>query len=101
MRIVIRQHQKERFFTNYFVFLLLVIPDIAPVSGNNDTNKGTFPKRRYRKELVNALMRNFLLNTSHCNKNQKRQRRASKAVYICGFYPSKLGLHPEMLPSLA
>ena len=46
-------------------------------------------------------MRHFLLNTSYCNKNQNRQRPASKTVYICGFYPSKLGLCPEMLPSLA
>ena len=46
-------------------------------------------------------MRHFLLNTSYCNKNQNRQRPASKTVYICGFYPSKLGLHPEMLPRLA
>ena len=46
-------------------------------------------------------MRNFLLNTTCCNKNQNRQRPASQAVYSCGFYPSKLGLHPEILPSLA
>ena len=46
-------------------------------------------------------MKNFLLNTSYWNKNQNRHRPASKTVYICGFYPSKLGLHPEMLPSLA
>ena len=45
-------------------------------------------------------MRNFLLNTSYCNKNQNRQRPASKTVYISGFYPSKIGLRPEMLPSL-
>ena len=45
-------------------------------------------------------MRNFLLNT-YCNKNQNRQRPASKTMYTSGFYPSKLGLHPEMLPSLA
>ena len=46
-------------------------------------------------------MRKLLLNTSYCNKNKNRQRSASKSVCICGFYPSKLGLHPEMLPSLA
>ena len=46
-------------------------------------------------------MRNLLLNTSYCNKNKNRQRSASKSVCICGFYPSKLGLHSEMLPSLA
>ena len=46
-------------------------------------------------------MKNFLLNTSYWNKNQNRHRPASKTVYICGFYPSKLGLCPEMLPSLA
>ena len=46
-------------------------------------------------------MRNFLSNISYCNKDQNRQRPASKTMYICGFYPSKLGLHPEMLPSLA
>ena len=46
-------------------------------------------------------MRNSLLNTSYCNKNQNRRRLASKTVYICGFYPSKLALHPEMLPSIA
>ena len=46
-------------------------------------------------------MRNFLLNISYCNKDQNRQRPASKTMYICGFYLSKLGLHPEMLPSLA
>ena len=46
-------------------------------------------------------MRNFLSNISYCNKDQNRQRPASKSMYICGFYPSKLGLHPEMLPSLA
>ena len=62
--------------------------------------RGTFPKRSYRKELVHILMRNVLLNT-YCNKNQNRQRLVSKTVYICGFYQSKLGLHPEMLPSLA
>ena len=38
MRIVICQHQKEPIFTNYF-FLLLVTPDIPPVSGNNDAIK--------------------------------------------------------------
>ena len=62
---------------------------------------GTFPKRSYRKELLYVLMRNFLLNTSYCNKNQNRQRPASKTAYICGFYQRKLGLHPEMLLSLA
>ena len=62
--------------------------------------RGTFPKRSYRKELVHILMRNVLLNT-YCNKNQNRQRLVSKTVYICGFYQSKLGLHPEILPSLA
>ena len=50
-------------------------------------------------------MRNFpftsYCNTSYCNKNQNRQRAASKTVYICGFYTSKLGLHRQMLPSLA
>ena len=53
------------------------------------------------KELVYFLMRNFVLNTSYCNKNQTRQRPASKTVYVCGFYPSNLGLDNEMLPSLA
>ena len=46
-------------------------------------------------------MRNLLLNTSYCNKNQNRQRPASKTVYVCACYPSKLGLHPKMLPSIA
>ena len=45
-------------------------------------------------------MRNFLLNT-YCNKNQNRQSPASKTVHICECCPSKLGLHPGMLPSLA
>ena len=47
------------------------------------------------------LMRNFLLNTSYCNKNWNRQRPASKTVRVCGFYPNKLGMHPEMFPSLS
>ena len=38
MRIVICQHQKEPFLPIIF-FLLLVTPDIPPVSGNNDTIK--------------------------------------------------------------
>ena len=46
-------------------------------------------------------MRKFLLNTSYCNKDQNRQSPASETMYICRFYPSKFGLHPEMLPSLA
>ena len=46
-------------------------------------------------------MRNLLLNTSYCNRNQNIQNPVSKTVYICGFYPSKLGLHPEMLQTLA
>ena len=45
-------------------------------------------------------MRNFLLNT-YCNNNENRQSPVSKAMHICGFYPSKLGLHPEIFPSLA
>ena len=32
---------------------------------------------------------------------EPKQRPASETVYIYGFYPSKLGPHPEMLPSLA
>ena len=46
-------------------------------------------------------MKNFPLNTPYCNKNQNRQRAVSKTVYICSFYPNKLGLHPEILPSVA
>ena len=46
-------------------------------------------------------MKNFPLNTPYCNKNQNRQRAASKTVYICSFCPNKLGLHPEILPSVA
>ena len=38
MRIVICQHQKEPLLPNIF-FLLLVAPDIPPVSGNNDAIK--------------------------------------------------------------
>ena len=38
MRIVICQDQKECLFTKYF-FLLLVTPDILPVTGNNDAIK--------------------------------------------------------------
>ena len=53
------------------------------------------------KELVYVIMRNFVLNTSYCNKNQNTQSPASKSVYIFGFYQGKLCLHPEMLPSLA
>ena len=52
---------------------------------------GTFSKRSYRKELVCVLMRNFLLNTFCCNKNQNRQSTASKTVFICDFY-QKTGL---------
>ena len=63
--------------------------------------QGTFPKRSYRKELVYVLMRNLLLNNSYCYNDQNRQRPASKTRYICGFYPSKTGLHPGKLPSLA
>ena len=51
--------------------------------------------------MSSCCMRNFLVNTSYCNKNQNRQRPFSKIEYIGGFYPSKIGLHPEMLPSLA
>ena len=38
-----------------------------------------------------------------CNRNKKRQRPASKIMYIYGFYllVGKLGLHPEMVLSLA
>ena len=46
-------------------------------------------------------MRNILLNTSYCNKNQNRRRPVSKPVYICGFYSGKLGRHPEIFSSLA
>ena len=46
-------------------------------------------------------MRNLLLNNFYCYKDQNRQRPASKTRYICGFYPSKTGLHPGKLPSLA
>ena len=39
MRIVICQHQKEPLFTNNFFFLLLIAPDITPVSSKNDAIK--------------------------------------------------------------
>ena len=38
MRMATFQHQKQPLFTNYF-FLLLVKPDIPPVSGSNDAIK--------------------------------------------------------------
>ena len=65
--IIICQHQTETLLTSYF-FLLLVTPDIPPVSGSNDAIKRLssvryFPKRSYRKRLVYVLMRNFLSDT--------------------------------------
>ena len=100
--------ERTPFLPNIF-FLLLVTPDIPPVSGKNDAIKRlsslSYLKKKlqgnYRKELVYVLMRNLLLNTSYCNKNQNIQNPVSRTVYICGFYPSKLGLHPEMLQTLA
>ena len=80
-------------FYQLYIFLLFVRADIPPVSGNNDAIK-RLSFVRYRKELVYVLMRNVLLNISYCNKNQNIQSPASKTVRICGFYPSKLGLHP-------
>ena len=38
MITVICQHHKENLFTKYF-FLLMVAPDILPVSGDNDAIK--------------------------------------------------------------
>ena len=64
---------------------------------------GTFAQRSYRKALVYALMRNFLLNIAL----QQELKQANTCVYqkLCIFVAftqvSKLGLHPEMLSSLS
>ena len=102
MKIVICQHQKECLFTKYF-FLLLVTPDIPPVSGNNDAIKRLSSVKYFSsKELQegDSLCPHEKYCIATVIKTDKCQLK-KLSIYVALTQASKLGLHPAMLLSSA
>ena len=94
-----------RYLIYITIFLLLLIaPNIPPVSGNNNVAKiissvKYFPQKSCRRELVYVLTRSFLF----VFQQESRQTKASlkNVVYLWLLLSCKLGLHTEMLQGLA
>ena len=86
MIIVICQHQKERLFTKYF-FLLLVTPDIPPVSGNNNAIKRLSSVRYFSQKKLQggaSICPHEKLPIKYLLQQESKQTRASlkNCVYL-------------------
>ena len=81
------------------ILLILATPYTLPVADNNDAIKRLSASS---KKLQDGASRYEKLPINYCIATGiKTEKDQPQRLYICGFYPSKLSLHLQMLPSLA